>query len=109
MTHSLVPVLSVEVQAPPCCPTCSSPRPERHPAVQYGGDVEICVDPFHLQETPANPPRYRALVEAKRLQLAVAVDAESRVVTISPARLFAGIAAFVGAPVAFLLILLVTP
>ena len=27
------------------CPTCDSPQPRLHPAVQYEGEVEICNDP----------------------------------------------------------------
>lgn len=29
------------------CPTCGSPDPRLHPAVQYGGEVSICADAFH--------------------------------------------------------------
>jgi len=29
------------------CPTCYSPSPERHPAVQHGGEVQTCHDAFH--------------------------------------------------------------
>lgn len=29
------------------CPTCESPSPELHPAVQHEGEVEICADPWH--------------------------------------------------------------
>jgi hypothetical protein len=44
------------------CPTCTSPAPHLHPAVQSEGEVHTCHDAFHLQETPQNRPEYRQLV-----------------------------------------------
>lgn len=36
------------------CPTCNSPAPHLHPAVQHEGEVNICTDDFHTQVTPQN-------------------------------------------------------
>lgn len=50
------------------CPTCDSPAPHLHPAVQSEGEVETCVHDFHMTPTPQNGPGYIALVVAKREQ-----------------------------------------
>jgi hypothetical protein len=34
------------------CPTCGSPDPAKHPAVQEGGEVQPCKDAFHPPLTP---------------------------------------------------------
>ena len=52
------------------CPRCNSPAPQQHPAVQHGGEVELCTHAFHLKATPSNPPAYIAAVRAKLHQQA---------------------------------------
>lgn len=29
------------------CPTCDSPNPAHHPAVQFEGEVHLCENPWH--------------------------------------------------------------
>lgn len=48
------------------CPRCGSPKPEHHPAVQFEGEVETCIDDFHLIATAGNRPEFIAAVHAKR-------------------------------------------
>ena len=48
------------------CPTCNSIYQERHPAMAFEGEVEICIDDFHLIPTAGNRPEYIAQVLKKR-------------------------------------------
>lgn len=32
---------------PSRCPRCNSPKPELHPAMQHGGEVQMCKHPWH--------------------------------------------------------------
>lgn len=34
------------------CPSCGSPEPRPHPAVQHEGEVRICNDQYHMGATP---------------------------------------------------------
>jgi len=38
---------SAEPAAPRNCPTCDSPQPQLHPAVQFEGEVQPCKDSWH--------------------------------------------------------------
>jgi hypothetical protein len=48
------------------CPRCTSSAPHMHPAMQSGGEVEICPHDFHLTPTNQNRPEYIARVLEKR-------------------------------------------
>ena len=62
---------------PDQCPRCGSPSPERHPAVQCEGEVELCTDDFHLIPTNMNSPAYIEAVLKKRAELAAKDGASS--------------------------------
>ena len=49
------------------CKTCGSTAPHMHPAVQVGGEVEVCGDSFHLTITPQNRLSFIIEVERKRM------------------------------------------
>ena len=52
------------------CPICDSREPHLHPAVQHEGEVELCVDDFHLTPTYHNRPEFIAAVLKKRAERA---------------------------------------
>lgn len=54
------------------CPTCASPQPHLHPAVQHGGEVELCTDEFHLTPTNQNTADRISSVNVKRREKALA-------------------------------------
>lgn len=48
--------IEAEKARPTRCPTCDSPSPEKHPAMQFEGEVQPCSDAWH-QPTPADPKK----------------------------------------------------
>jgi hypothetical protein len=48
------------------CPTCDSPAPHQHPAMALEGEVETCVDDYHLIPTNQNRQSFIDGVLAKR-------------------------------------------
>lgn len=46
----------LELPATECCPRCGSRKPHLHPAIQHGGEVQVCNDAFHLRITSENTP-----------------------------------------------------
>jgi hypothetical protein len=50
------------------CPTCDSHAPHLHPAVQSGGEVQPCADPFHHVVTPENTRNDPVFDEVRKLR-----------------------------------------
>lgn len=50
------------------CPTCNSPAPHLHPAVQCEGEVQPCNNDYHRQLTPENT-RQRIIENDRLLQV----------------------------------------
>lgn len=46
------------------CPRCNSPSPERHPAVQFGGEVQICPHSYHATAAGIMPAIREVIREA---------------------------------------------
>jgi hypothetical protein len=40
---------------PAKCPTCDSPDPARHPAVQFEGEVQVCSNSWHARNDVTDP------------------------------------------------------
>lgn len=59
------------------CPTCDSPAPHLHPAVQYGGEVQPCRDRFHDRETPQNRRRSHPIAARPALPVGPHLHAEA--------------------------------
>lgn len=53
------------------CPTCDSPAPHLHPAVQHEGEVQVCGDNFHKRVTNQNPALVAAPSREERLEKAL--------------------------------------
>lgn len=64
-------------EMPEKCPTCDSPSPRLHPAMQYEGEVQVCRDAWH-SELPAYakvPRATPAIVAARGSDVEVLRDA----------------------------------
>lgn len=65
---------------PEKCPTCDSPAPHLHPAMQFEGEVQPCRDDFHLWPTPENLPHLRKVRAANHelIMQALADEGQAR-------------------------------
>ena len=73
--------LAEPVQATEACPTCGSPDPKRHPAVQHEGEVQVCQDVFHHSKWPCFfccSPRAHYVVISGLSTIPACIDCERR-------------------------------
>lgn len=52
------------------CPKCKSPSPHLHPAMAFEGEVQLCLDAYHLIPTNQNSPKIIREIEDKRAEAA---------------------------------------
>ena len=57
---------------PEKCPRCGSPQPHLHPAVQFEGEVQVCLHDFHFTPTPQNTADKISKLEIERRERALA-------------------------------------
>lgn len=63
------------------CPQCNSPSPERHPAVQSGGEVSICPNDWHKPASAAAEAPKTAVVPVPREQLEALTRLDNSIAT----------------------------
>jgi hypothetical protein len=69
--------MTTDTEAPLRCPTCQSHDPRLHPAIQWGGEVQVCTDLWHggagQKQITATPVRDDMLEDGWAIQRFAAV------------------------------------